>query len=65
MDLNPKPTPISIASPNNLHLSATARVFADWIAELFDSTLALEAGEDWRGCVAARENPARRVTVAA
>jgi hypothetical protein len=27
------------------------RVFADWLAELFESTPALEGGENWRGKV--------------
>lgn len=62
---NPKPKPISIVYPNSRHLSAKVRVFADWIAELFDSTPALEGGEDWRGSAAARTAPASRGQVAA
>ncbi|TCW82094.1 LysR family transcriptional regulator [Burkholderia sp. SRS-46] len=46
---NPKPKPISIVYPHNRHLSAKVRVFADWIAELFEATPALEGGDDWRG----------------
>ena len=57
---NPKPKPISIVYPHNRHLSAKVRVFADWIAELFESTPALEGGEDWRGRLRARASePAR------
>ncbi|MCS6428503.1 LysR family transcriptional regulator, partial [Burkholderia thailandensis] len=62
--LNPNPKPISIVYLHNRHLSAKVRVFAVWIAELFDSTPALEGGEDWRGGVAPREKPARRGQVA-
>jgi len=51
---NPKPKPISIVYPHNRHLSAKVRVFADWIAELFDSTPALEGGEDWRAALPQR-----------
>ncbi|EJO56270.1 LysR family transcriptional regulator [Burkholderia multivorans] len=47
-DCNPKPKPISIMYPHNRHLSAKVRVFADWIAEVFESTPALEGGENWR-----------------
>lgn len=52
-DCNPKPKPISIVYPHNRHLSQKVRVFADWIAELFESTPALEGGENWRGKVRA------------
>ncbi|MEX3959163.1 LysR family transcriptional regulator [Trinickia sp. EG282A] len=48
-DFNPKPKPISIVYPHNRHLSAKVRVFAEWVAELFESTPALEGGDDWRG----------------
>jgi len=47
-DCNPKPKPISIVYPHNRHLSAKVRVFAEWVAELFESTPALEGGEPWR-----------------
>lgn len=50
-DCNPKPKPISIVYPHNRHLSAKVRVFAEWIAELFESTPALEGGEPWRSAV--------------
>ena len=50
-DCNPKPKPISIVYPHNRHLSAKVRVFAEWIAELFESTPALEGGEPWRSTV--------------
>ncbi|WP_089339282.1 LysR family transcriptional regulator [Burkholderia singularis] len=64
-DFNPKPKPISIVYPNNRHLSAKVRVFADWIAELFDSTPALEGGEDWRGAMPKPEALPSRGPVAA
>lgn len=53
-DCNPKPKPISIVYPHNRHLSAKVRVFAEWVAELFESTPALEGGEPWRSDVANR-----------
>lgn len=62
---NPKPKPISIVYPHNRHLSAKVRVFADWIAELFESTPALEGGEDWRGRLRARASEPARGPVAA
>ncbi|MBN3751792.1 LysR family transcriptional regulator [Paraburkholderia sp. Tr-20389] len=51
----PKPKPISIVYPNNRHLSAKVRVFADWVAELFESTPALAGGEERRVVVPRRE----------
>lgn len=54
-DSNPKPKPISIVYPHNRHLSAKVRVFAEWIAELFESTPALEGGEPWREDVLRRQ----------
>ncbi|RAD88047.1 LysR family transcriptional regulator, partial [Burkholderia multivorans] len=34
--------------------SAKVRVFADWIAEVFEPTPALEGGENWRRNVRAK-----------
>jgi DNA-binding transcriptional LysR family regulator len=64
-DCNPKPKPISIVYPHNRHLSQKVRVFADWIAEVFESTPALEGGENWRARVGGKVREARRGTVAA
>ncbi|BDC44341.1 LysR family transcriptional regulator [Paraburkholderia terrae] len=54
-DFKPKPKPVSIVYPNNRHLSAKVRVFADWIAELFESTPALADGDTRRVVVPKRE----------
>ncbi|MDI9652303.1 LysR family transcriptional regulator, partial [Burkholderia cenocepacia] len=59
-DCNPKPKPISIVYPHNRHLSQKVRVFADWIAEVFESTPALEGGENWRGKLRAQTPDAQR-----
>ncbi len=53
-DFKPKPKPISIVYPNNRHLSAKVRVFADWVAELFESTPSLAGGEERRADVTKR-----------
>ncbi|GLU31358.1 LysR substrate-binding domain-containing protein [Trinickia caryophylli] len=63
--LNPKPKPISIVYPHNRHLSAKVRVFADWIAELFESMPALEGSEDWRRSAAKAAGHESRSHVAA
>ncbi|WP_179405327.1 LysR family transcriptional regulator [Burkholderia guangdongensis] len=52
-DCNPKPKPISLVYPHNRHLSARVRVFADWIAELFDATSALGGTDERRGSASA------------
>jgi DNA-binding transcriptional LysR family regulator len=54
-DFKPKPKPISIVYPNNRHLSAKVRVFADWVAELFESTPALAEREGRRAAAPKRE----------
>ena len=54
-EFKPKPKPVSIVYPNNRHLSAKVRVFADWIAELFESTPALADGDTRRVAVPKRE----------
>ncbi|MGK8796459.1 LysR family transcriptional regulator [Burkholderia cenocepacia] len=64
-DCNPKPKPISIVYPQNRHLSAKVRVFADWLAEAFESTPALEGGENWRGKLRTPDSPDKRRSVAA
>ncbi|MBN3773901.1 LysR family transcriptional regulator [Burkholderia sp. Se-20378] len=64
-DCNPKPKPISIVYPHNRHLSQKVRVFADWIAEVFESTPSLEGGENWRGRVGAQAEKVQQGAVAA
>ncbi|MEB2560532.1 LysR family transcriptional regulator [Burkholderia anthinoferrum] len=64
-DCNPKPKPISIVYPHNRHMSQKVRVFADWIAEVFEATPALEGGENWRGKVGVEAAEAQRGAVVA
>jgi DNA-binding transcriptional LysR family regulator len=62
---NPKPKPISILYPHNRHLSAKVRVFADWVAELFDSMPALEDVSRTREPAAGKQGRQRRDAVTA
>lgn len=62
---NPKPKPISILYPHNRHLSAKVRVFADWVAELFDSMPALEDVSRTREATAGKQGRQRRDAVTA
>jgi DNA-binding transcriptional LysR family regulator len=61
----PKPKPISIVYPYNRHLSAKVRVFADWIAELFESTPALAGSDARRVSAPKRESQPDRGPIAA
>ncbi|MBP0588588.1 LysR family transcriptional regulator [Paraburkholderia sp. LEh10] len=63
-DFQPKPKPISIVYPNNRHLSAKVRVFADWVAELFESTPAIAGNEERRITAPKRESHADRPVAA-
>lgn len=64
LGFNPKPKPISIVYPHNRHLSAKVRVFAEWVAELFDSIPVLEGGEAWRQSGAGKAQRPRGKAVA-
>lgn len=61
----PKPKPVSIVYPNNRHLSAKVRVFAEWVSELFESTPALAGNEVRRPGMPAREAQADHGPIAA
>ncbi|MGG1947840.1 LysR family transcriptional regulator [Trinickia sp. NRRL B-1857] len=62
---NPKPKPISIVYPHNRHLSAKVRLFAEWVAELFDSMPALEDVSRTREPAAGKQARPRRDAVTA